>query len=157
MPWEIHRRYYSCQGGWRIWNFRAELAPSFASRQWVGIPMVEIRYLPVVMVAYAVRWTPSATLRRQAIQQKGWEIKASMLVLSARREFLRQILYKNITIIAIQRGKFILLTPLAIFPILLGDNHSSPSGKFPYTYQLKLPVGRVVITIQYDKNRHTVY
>ena len=56
-----------------------------------------------------------------------------------------------------KRGKFILLTPLAIFPILLGDIHSSPSGKFPYTYQLKFPVGRVVITIQYDKNRHTVY
>ena len=37
-----------------------------------------------------------------------------------RREFLREILYKNIAIIAIQHGKFILLTPLVIFPILLG-------------------------------------
>ena len=36
--------------------------------------------------------------------------------------------------IAIQHGKFILLTPLAIFPMLLGEIHSSPSGKFPYTY-----------------------
>ena len=35
-----------------------------------------------------------------------------------RREFLREILYKNIAIVAIQHGKFILLTPLAIFPIL---------------------------------------
>ena len=51
-----------------------------------------------------------------------------------RREFLREILYKNITIISIQHGKFILLTPLAIFPILLGEIHSSPYGKFPYTY-----------------------
>ena len=50
------------------------------------------------------------------------------------REFLREILYKNIAIIAIQHGKYILLTPLAIFPILLGEIHSSPSGKFPYTY-----------------------
>ena len=51
---------------------------------------------------------------------------------STRTEFLREILYKNIAIIAIQHGKFILLTPLAIFPILLGEIHSSPSGKFPY-------------------------
>ena len=51
-----------------------------------------------------------------------------------RRKFLREILYKNIAIIAIQHGKFILLTPLAIFPILLGEIYSSPSGKFPYTY-----------------------
>ena len=41
---------------------------------------------------------------------------------------------KNIVIIAIQHGKFILVTPLAIFPIMLGEIHSSPSGKFPYTY-----------------------
>ena len=52
----------------------------------------------------------------------------------ARREFLREILYKNITIIAIQHVKFILLTSLAIFPILLGEIHSSRSGKFPYIY-----------------------
>ena len=52
-----------------------------------------------------------------------------------RREFLREILYKNIAIIGIQHGKFILLTPLAIFPILLGEIHSSPSGKFPYTQE----------------------
>ena len=53
---------------------------------------------------------------------------------STGREFLRKMLYKNIAIIAIQHDKFILLTPLAIFPILLGEIHSSPSGKFPYTY-----------------------
>ena len=47
---------------------------------------------------------------------------------------MREILYKNIAIIAIQRGKFILLRPLAIFPILLGEIYSSPSGEFPYTY-----------------------
>ena len=47
---------------------------------------------------------------------------------------MREILYKNIAIIAIQHGKFILLTPLAIFPVLLGEIHSSPSGKFPYIY-----------------------
>ena len=52
----------------------------------------------------------------------------------ARREFFREIFYKNIAIIAIQHGNVILLTPLAIFPILLGEIHSSPSGKFPYTY-----------------------
>ena len=57
-----------------------------------------------------------------------------LLVFCTRREFLREILYKNIAIIVIQHGKFILLTPLAIFPILLGINCSSPSGKFPYTY-----------------------
>ena len=51
-----------------------------------------------------------------------------------RREFLREILYKNIAIIAIQHSKFILLTPPAIFPILLGEIHSSLSGKFPYPY-----------------------
>ena len=54
--------------------------------------------------------------------------------LTALREFLREILYKNIAIIAIQHGQFILLTPLSIFPILLDEIHSSPSGKFPYTY-----------------------
>ena len=81
----------------------------------------------------------------------------STLLDSTRREFLRKILYKNIAIIAIQQGKFILLTPLAIFPILLGEIHSSTSGKFSYTYYLKLPVWRVVITVQYGKNRHTVY
>ena len=53
--------------------------------------------------------------------------------MSTRRELLREILYKNIALIAIQHGKFILLTTLAIFPILLGEIHSSPSGKFPYT------------------------
>ena len=53
---------------------------------------------------------------------------------TTRREFFREILYKNIAIIAIQHGKFILLTPLAIFPILLGEIHSSLSGKFSYTY-----------------------
>ena len=79
------------------------------------------------------------------------------VVYPTRREFLREILYKSIVIIAIQHGKFILLTPLAIFPILLGEIHSSASGKFPYTYQLKLPMWRVVITIQYGKNRHIVY
>ena len=40
---------------------------------------------------------------------------------------------------------------------LLSEIHSSPSGEFPYTYSLKLPMWRVVITIQYGKNRHTVY
>ena len=49
-------------------------------------------------------------------------------------EFLREILYKNIAIIAIQHSKFILLSPLVIFLILLGVIHLSPSGKFPYTY-----------------------
>ena len=53
---------------------------------------------------------------------------------NTRREFLREILYKNIAIIAIQHGKFIFLTSLAIFPTLLGEIHSSPSGKFPYIY-----------------------
>ena len=57
---------------------------------------------------------------------------------ATRRQFLKEILYKNIAIIAIQHGKFILLTPLAIFPILLSEIHSSPSGKFPCTYELKL-------------------
>ena len=56
------------------------------------------------------------------------------IIKTSRREFFREILYKNIAIIAIQHGKFILLTPLAIFPMLLGESHSSPSGKFPYTY-----------------------
>ena len=51
-----------------------------------------------------------------------------------RTEFSREILYRNIPLIAIQHGKFILLTTLAIFPILLGEIHSSPSGKFPNTY-----------------------
>ena len=55
---------------------------------------------------------------------------------STRKEFSREILYKNMAIIAIQYGKFILFTPLAIFPILLGVIHSSPSGKFPYTYHI---------------------
>ena len=74
-----------------------------------------------------------------------------------RREFLREIHYNNIAIIAIQYSNIILLIPLAIFPILLSEIHSSPSGKFPYTYWLKLPVWRVIITIQYGKNRHAVY
>ena len=74
-----------------------------------------------------------------------------------RKEFLREILYKNIAIIAIQHGKCILLTRLAILSILLGEIHSNPCGKFSYTYKLKLPMWRVVITIQYGKNRHTVY
>ena len=55
-----------------------------------------------------------------------------------RKELLSEILYKNIAIIAIQHGKFILLTPLAIFPILLGEIHSSSSGKFLYTYLGKI-------------------
>ena len=62
------------------------------------------------------------------------KVKAKNQENSTRREFLREILYKNIAITAIQHGKFILLAPLAIFPILLGEIHSSPSGKFPYTY-----------------------
>ena len=37
---------------------------------------------------------------------------------------MREILYKNIAIIVIQHSKFILLTPLAILPILLGEIHS---------------------------------
>ena len=78
-------------------------------------------------------------------------------VLKIAIKFLREILYKNISIITIQHSKFILLTPLTIFTILLSEIHSSPSGKFPYTYQLKLPVWRVVITIQYGKNRHTTW
>ena len=82
---------------------------------------------------------------------------SQIMFIHTRREFLTDIIYKNIAIIAIQHGKFILLTPQAIFPILLGEIHSSPYGKFPYTYQLKLPIWRVVITIQYGKNRHTVY
>ena len=53
---------------------------------------------------------------------------------STRREFSREIRYKNIAIIAIQHGKFISLTPLAIFPIFLGEIHLSPSGKFSYKY-----------------------
>ena len=58
----------------------------------------------------------------------------AMIFFWTRREFLREILYKNIAIIVMQHGKFILLTTLAIFPIRLGDIHPSPSGKFPYTY-----------------------
>ena len=54
--------------------------------------------------------------------------------IAARREFLREILYKNIAIIAIQHSKMYFVEPLAIFPILLSEIHSSPSGKFPYTY-----------------------
>ena len=53
---------------------------------------------------------------------------------STRREFLREILYKIIAILPYSMVKFILLIPLAIFPILLGEIHSSPSGKFPYTH-----------------------
>ena len=50
-----------------------------------------------------------------------------------RREFSREILYKNIAIIAIQHSKIILFTPLAIFTILLNEIYSSPFGQFPYT------------------------
>ena len=53
---------------------------------------------------------------------------------STRGEFSRDILYKSIAIIAIQHGVIVLLTPVAIFSILFGEIHSSPSGKFPYTY-----------------------
>ena len=45
---------------------------------------------------------------------------------------MTEILYKNIAIIAIQHGKFIFLTSLAIVPILLGEIHTRLSGKFPY-------------------------
>ena len=84
-----------------------------------------------------------------------WRVRRFLFY--TRREFLREIVYKNIGIIAIQHSKIILFTPLAIFTILLSEIHSSPFGKFPYTYQLEFPVWRVVITIQYGKNRHTVY
>ena len=33
-----------------------------------------------------------------------------------------------------EEAKYILLTRLAIFPILLSEIRWSPSGKFPYTY-----------------------
>ena len=56
------------------------------------------------------------------------------ILIYTRREFLREILYNNIAIIAYSIVKFILLTPLAIFPILSSEIHSSPSGKFPDTY-----------------------
>ena len=42
---------------------------------------------------------------------------------SAWREFSREILYKNIAIIAIQHSKMYFV-----------NTHSRPSGKFPYTY-----------------------
>ena len=70
--------------------------------------------------SYTVQWNSLKSV---------WQIS-----LYIRREFFKEILYKNIAIIAIQHGKFILLTRLAIFPILLGKIHSSPYGKFPYTY-----------------------
>ena len=41
--------------------------------------------------------------------------------------------------------------------MLLGEIHLSPSDEFPYTYYLKLPMWRVIITIQYGKNRDMVY
>ena len=74
-------------------------------------------------------------IKKKFIQSKdrGKKIKPEITVIT-RREFLREILYKNRAIIAIQHGKFILLTPLAIFLVLLGEIHSSPSGEFPYTY-----------------------
>ena len=79
---------------------------------------------------------------------------------NTRKEFLREILYNNIAIIAIQNSKTNFLDTFSDFSqriSLLSEIHSSPSGKFPYTYYLKLPVWGVVITIQYGKNRHTVY
>ena len=82
---------------------------------------------------------------------------AYFFIVTARREFLREFLYKNIAIIVMQHRKFIFSTPLAIFPVLLREIHSSPSGKFPDTYELILPVWKVIITIQYGKNHHTVY
>ena len=53
---------------------------------------------------------------------------------STRREFLREILYKNIAIIAIQHSKMHFVDTFGDFSILLSEIHSSPSGKFPYTY-----------------------
>ena len=61
-----------------------------------------------------------------------WRVRRFLFY--TRREFLREIVYKNIGIIAIQHSKIILFTPLAIFTILLSEIHSSPFGKFPYTY-----------------------
>ena len=55
--------------------------------------------------------------------------------LRTRREFFKEILYKNIVIIAIQHSKMHFVdAPLAIFPILLSEIHWSPSGKFSYAY-----------------------
>ena len=52
-----------------------------------------------------------------------------------RREFLREILYKNIAIIAIQHSKIHFVDTFGDFShTLLSEIHSSPSGKFPYTY-----------------------
>ena len=50
-----------------------------------------------------------------------------------RREFLREILYNNIAIIAIQHSKINFFDTFGDFSHTV-EIHSSPSGKFPYTY-----------------------
>ena len=76
--------------------------------------------------------------------------------LPTRREFFREILYKNISIIAIQHSKNFLLTPLAIFPILLSEIHLSPSGQFPYTYKLTPRVEGSNYHTVWQKSPHSV-
>ena len=80
-----------------------------------------------------------------------------------RREFLREILYKNIAIIAIQHSKMYVVDTFGDFSHTVEWNSLKSGWQISlcignmYIYYLELPVCRVVITIQYGKNRHTVY
>ena len=53
---------------------------------------------------------------------------------TTRRVFFWEILYKNIPIIAIQHGKMDFVDTFGNFSHTVTEIHSSPSGKFPYTY-----------------------
>ena len=68
------------------------------------------------------------------LSQNLWLIQVKKNSKCTRREFLREILYKNIAIIAIQYSKMYFVETFGNFPILLNEIHSSPSGKIPYTY-----------------------
>ena len=85
-----------------------------------------LSYSLLMLLAQGRTFPKTAYIRVYALQHT--------YVLATRREFLTEILYKNIAITAIQHSKMHFVDTFAIFPVLLSEIHSSPSGKFPYTY-----------------------
>ena len=75
---------------------------------------------------------------------------------TTRREFLKEILYNNIAIIAIQHSKIYFVDTFGDFSHTVQWNSLKSVWRISLYILVKLPVGRVVITIQYGKNRHIV-
>ena len=153
-----------CLGLWhsRIRRITHHTAPSSllrhdcASLKWQGFTTASLRFFSIyVVLCRAIFVNTKVKLSQKFINSN--RLFDNLFSPPTRRGFSREIVYKNIAIIAIQHSKTYFISTFSDF------SHTVEWNSLKSVFQISLyilaqtPRVEVTITIHYGKNRHTVY